>query len=70
MEQNERQAAIEKHRDTLLSQQNRLLNELSLAERQLDDVIHILGRMGVLAVETEQPHTPCLYLIKGGKVNG
>jgi hypothetical protein len=68
VETNERVAAIEAHRDRLLSRQNRLLNELSLVERQLDDVIHILGRMGVLEVlEPEQPHTPALTLIRGGK---
>lgn len=46
MEQHEKIAKVEQHRDQLLSRQNRLLNELSLVERQLDDVIHILGRMG------------------------
>lgn len=68
MEQPERIAKVEQHRDQLLSRQNRLLNELSLVERQLDDVIHILGRMGVLEMQQpDEPHTPALYVIRGGK---
>lgn len=68
METNDRAAAIEAHRDQLLSRQNRLLNELSLVERQLDDVIHILGRMGILEMQQpDEPHTPALYVIRGGK---